>query len=248
MCLNKQTKENWLFLNDGDHSPTMNMAIDELLLQEVDRLKTPLLRIYGWDRPSVSIGYIQKYSAAPEKGYFIVRRPTGGGVVFHDIDQTYTVIVPSGHWIEKLNRLESYHIFHRVVIKTLAEMGINSSLVEFETESVDRATMSCFKTPTRYDVVIKNTDKLKSGKVAGAAQRRTKYGILHQGSIVIPEINKKQKELIENFLLSFKNEFNISYVNYILPDNILEAAEHLAYKKYETEEWNMFRKLPKKDS
>ena len=56
---------------------------------------------YGWDRKSASIGYIQKFSAVEDQSYTVVRRPTGGGVVFHDVDLTYTVAVPKGHYIEK---------------------------------------------------------------------------------------------------------------------------------------------------
>ena len=233
--------QKWYLWKDVDHSPKLNMAIDESLLPEIAALQKPLLRVYGWDRPAVSIGYVQKYSAVLQKGYTIVRRPTGGGVVFHDVDLTYTVIVPSGHWIEKQNRLESYHIFHRIVIKALAALNISSSLVESSTEPVDRSTMCCFTSPTRYDVVTENEGDGQS-KVAGAAQRRTKYGILHQGSIVVDDISSRRERLTKFLLSAFIKELNISFIDFKPTLEFLSSAKNLAEGKYALESWNKHRK------
>ena len=238
-----QENEKWYLWKDTDRSPMLNMAIDENLLPEISQLQKPLLRIYGWDRPAVSIGYVQKYSAAPQKGYTIVRRPTGGGVVFHDVDLTYTVIIPTGHWIEKQNRLESYHIFHRIVIKALASLNITSQLVESATEPIDRSTMCCFSSPTRYDVVSSNSDDTakKQIKVAGAAQRRTKYGILHQGSIVVENISSERKKITESLLSAFMQELNISFSSFKPSAEFFSSAAKLVEKKYATKNWNKQR-------
>ena len=240
--MHTKTDKNWYLWRDIDRNPALNMGIDETLLPEIAELKTPLLRIYGWDQPAVSIGYVQKYSAAPQEGYTIVRRPTGGGIVFHDVDLTYTVVVPTGYWIEKQNRLESYHIFHRIVIKALSSLNIKSKLVVSETKPVDRATMSCFTSPTRYDVISDN-DADKQNKVAGAAQRRTKYGILHQGSIVIEDIASKRNELIESLLSAFVQELDIDFIDFTPSDDLLSSSAKLAKSKYATEAWNKHRKI-----
>jgi lipoate-protein ligase A len=234
----------WYLWKDIDRSPMLNMAIDEVLLQEIASLQKPLLRIYGWNCPAVSIGYVQKYSAAPPEGYTIIRRPTGGGIVFHDIDLTYTIIVPFGHWIEKQNRLESYHIFHRIVIMALASLNITSSLVKSETESVDRSTMSCFTSPTRYDVVSNSSSNASQTKLAGAAQRRTKHGILHQGSIAIKDIASIQERLIKFLLSAFIQKLDISFIDFKPSDNFFSSAIKLAKSKYSTENWNKHRKTP----
>ena len=73
------TREIWHLWQDGAHEPAFNMAMDEALLQAVRRRGQPLLRFYGWATPAVTIGYVQRYSAAPG-GVAVVRRPTGGGV------------------------------------------------------------------------------------------------------------------------------------------------------------------------
>ena len=73
--------ELWDFWQDGQHSPAFNMAADEVLLETACSRGRPLLRFYEWDRKAVSLGYVQSLSAAPA-GYAVVRRPTGGGVVY----------------------------------------------------------------------------------------------------------------------------------------------------------------------
>jgi lipoate-protein ligase A len=235
---NKKQSDKWLLILDSAYSPYMNMAIDELLLEKSCLVNMPILRFYSWDRPSVSIGYIQKYSAAPENGYSIVRRPTGGGVVFHDIDLTYTIEIPKGHRIEKLDRVESYHVFHRAIIKSLYELGINSSLVNYETIQKDRMTMQCFVAPTKYDIVL---DDKFSSKAAGAAQRRTKYGILHQGSIVLENIKSYSKKLTDCMIESIERDFNVQFETYSHEQEFLNKAKLLSKDKYESETWNKIR-------
>ena len=99
--------EPWDVWIDGAHDPALNMAADEALLLSAPWRGRPLLRFYEWDRPAVSIGYVQTIAAAPE-GYAAVRRPTGGGVVYHDFDFTYTVMFPAGHWLCDVDRVASY--------------------------------------------------------------------------------------------------------------------------------------------
>ena len=230
--------EKWFLVLDNAYSPYMNMAIDELLLERSYSIKTPIVRFYSWDRPSVSIGYIQKYSAAPQEGYSVVRRPTGGGVVFHDIDLTYTIEIPKGHEIEKFDRVESYHVFHRAVIKALYELGINSSLVNYETKQKDRMTMQCFSAPTKYDIIL---DDEFSSKAAGAAQRRTKYGILHQGSIVLENIKNHSKKLTQYVINFLETELNVKFESYSYDEDFLQKAELLSKEKYESDTWNKMR-------
>jgi len=228
-------KETWLLWQDCSHSPYENMAIDELLLLEASTLGAPLIRIYDWDRPSVSIGYVQKYEAAPQQGYVIVRRPTGGGIVFHDSDLTYTAVIPIDHSICALDRMESYHVFHRAVLRTLVIFGRRGQLSPDECGPVDRATMQCFTTPTRYDVVCDNA------KYAGAAQRRSREGILHQGSIALKAADGDKSALVEQLVKSLREEFKIDFTSYFPTAELLAGARTLAEEKYSRPEWNVTR-------
>lgn len=231
-------KQEWLLWQDIDRSPWLNMSIDELLLEECGNCGLPLLRIYGWDRKSVSIGYVQDYNAAPQEGYAIVRRPTGGGVVFHDVDLTYTVVIPQSHPICAMNRIESYHVLHRAVKLALDSFGHNAVLAASESGPVDRATMQCFTTPTRYDVLCEDR------KFAGSAQRRTRNGILHQGSISADASGGNHEILAAELIKAFEKELDIRFTEYKLNRDLLEKAGKLAEDKYATDEWNRFKRVP----
>ena len=233
MTANKE----WLLWLDISRDPYMNMSIDELLLLHIAEFGAPVVRIYGWDRKSVSIGYVQDYEAAPREGYAIVRRMTGGGVVFHDKDLTYTVVIPAGHPICALDRVESYHVFHRAVKAALAGFGLEAELSTSEGGAVDRATMQCFVTPTRYDVLCGGR------KYAGAAQRRTHDGILHQGSIDLKASGGDSVILTEKLVKALEKQFEIGFIEFKVSKVFLHDAETLAGIKYSTEQWNRFKKI-----
>ena len=228
----------WLLWLDINRDPYMNMSIDELLLLRIAGFGTPVVRIYGWDRKSVSIGYVQDYEATPREGYVIVRRMTGGGVVFHDKDLTYTVAIPGGHPICALDRIESYHVFHRAVKEALAGFGLQAELSAAECGAVDRATMQCFVTPTRYDVLCGGQ------KYAGAAQRRTRDGILHQGSIDLKASGGNSAILTEKLIKAFEKQFEIGFIEFNVSREFLHDAEILSGIKYSTEQWNRFKEIP----
>ena len=226
--------EKWHVWRDGGRPPPVNMAVDELLLERSEFLQGRiLLRIYGWDRPSISIGYSQKYCAvSAERGYAIVRRPTGGGIVYHDRDITYTVVVPAMHPIESLDRIESYHVFHRAVLRAMSAFGKKGKLADSAVHVADRATMKCFVTPTKYDVICENH------KMAGSAQRRTKKGILHQGSISLEVSGGDKGRLSEELIKGFAAEFNVEFENFTVPEVFASEAEKLSSAKFATDEWN----------
>ena len=231
------SQKQWQLYIDTAHDPFYNMAMDEILLQNAKTINSPLIRIYDWDRPSVSIGYVQRYDAAPYDKYTVVRRPTGGGIVYHDNDLTYTAVVPADDPICKLSRIDSYHVFHEAILKTLGEFGIAGSLSPDECAPVDRATMRCFTTPTRYDVVADGR------KYAGAAQRRTKDGILHQGSIDLTLLECDKKLLVKKLLAAFEKQFNMNFIDFKPDSALLEKAAELAEKKYALENWNKHKKF-----
>lgn len=234
-------KSQWYLWMDGDASPFLNMAVDELLLPEMASAGIPLLRIYGWDRPSISIGYVQDYNAAGGGGYAVVRRPTGGGVVFHDRDLTYTVVIPPEHQVCSLDRVESYHVFHRAVLRAMRCFGVAGELAPDQATAVDRATMRCFSTPTRYDVIGDGR------KYAGAAQRRGRDGILHQGSISLELSGGDRAALSEALVAAMAEEFGISFEKFVPGDTLLKKAGELAAEKYATTAWNVDRTWRKGD-
>ena len=150
------------------------MALDEVLLRCVQE---PWLRCYTWSEPSVSIGFSQDYErlAGQLPPFPVVRRWTGGGVVVHDHDWTYTLIVPRGHPFCELRPVETYRLIHEALIAALEDAGITGG--ELQPVSTSEGRGVCFVEPAQFDVV-RGADKL-----AGAAQRRSRSGFLHQGSV-----------------------------------------------------------------
>ena len=228
-------KEQWLYWQDGTHDPYFNMAVDEILLANSALLDGKVLvRVYRWDRPSVSFGSSQICPQELADKYTLVRRPTGGGVVYHDVDLTYTVVVPPGHSILQLDRMESYKVFHEALLIKMTEDGVAAVLEDHGTDHVDRATMQCFVSPSRFDLVAPS-----GSKYAGAAQRRTRMGILHQGSILLEAAGGSWDKLHAELLESLKIKFDVEYQPWLPPQELIDEATRLGVEKYSTEKWNI---------
>ena len=218
----------WL---DGSHGPYLNMAMDEQLLEHMDSIRCVVLRFYEWNIPSASFGYSQKPRAVTRTGLTLVRRPTGGGVVYHDVDLTYTLVIPAGHPICELNRMDSYKVIHEPIMKAILDLGKGAHLAPDLGVKHDRATLQCFVSPSPNDVLAADNTKL-----AGAAQRRTRKGILHQGSVSLKAGDH------DRILDAIKNElqksFHFDYELFTPDAAFLAAAEALAVSKYSTADWN----------
>lgn len=153
----------------------LNMGFDEAMLEAA---REPWLRVYHWREPSISIGFSQPLGVIPEtrRHWPTVRRWTGGGVVEHDGDWTYTLAVPAGHPLCDQRAVETYRWIHEGMIAALSLAGIGGCLLQ--AESVSDGMGVCFEEPAIFDVVYDGK------KIAGAAQRRSaRSGFLHQGTI-----------------------------------------------------------------
>ncbi len=153
-----------------------NMAVDQWLIENVG--ETPVLRIYRWEGDWVSLGYFQ--SLAEARKLFgdtpnYVRRWTGGGIVDHRTDSTYTLAIPRGEELATTRGSESYCAIHRQIAQCLGEGGIACQLTEVDSPNDSAA---CFENPVAFDLLDGD-----GAKLAGAGQRRTRWGILHQGSV-----------------------------------------------------------------
>lgn len=225
--------ETWDLWEDSAHDPAFNMAADELLLESAPERGRPLLRFYSWDCPAVSIGYVQKLSAAPA-GFAVVRRPTGGGVVYHDCDFTYTAVFPEGHWLTQLDRIGSYDWLNRAVQSALDSLSIHATLSnDAIPHTVDRQTMVCFTNPTKYDVLLDGT------KIAGSAQRRTTSGILHQGSLHFKGPLPFPKPTIARAMTeAFISLMAVSFVPFLPDATLMNRFLERRDSKFATPEWN----------
>ncbi len=216
----------WRLLTHGAGSPAQNMAVDEALLRNVT---APVLRLYEWSVPAVSLGYFQPAALAGERPF--VRRYTGGGLVDHAHDVTYTIVLPRSHpWME-MSAPESYCHIHRGVQAALKACGIASELTP-AAHAVE--SDACFAKPVKFDIVA------PTGKLSGAAQRRTREGLLHQGSILLPD-PARNTGLRAGFAKAFTAHLELPVEPSELTAEEVARAEELERERYATEAWNRAR-------
>src|SRR5262245_19776802 len=172
--------ESWLLFEDGARPAAENMAVDEALLGMI----LPVLRFYSWSEPAASFGYFQRYRDVETMTRLrpLVRRPTGGGWVPHDKDWTYSFILPQDSKWYQLKAVESYRQVHEWIQAGLTRIGLSTELARQSNVSV---AGQCFAGAEQFDVLW------NARKIAGAAQRRTKTGLLIQGSIQPPVPNRR---------------------------------------------------------
>lgn len=140
-----------------------NMAVDECLLYRYGAAGDTVLRIYGWSRPCITIGYFQgareevNLERCGHSGADVVRRITGGGAVFHDMEVTYSLV--AGRFPSDI--MASYRDICDMVISGLGRMGLDASFSPLN------------------DVTVKGK------KVCGNAQTRKGGALLQHGTILL---------------------------------------------------------------
>lgn len=166
-----------------------NMALDFLLLQRYPG-EAPVARFrhYEWRTAAFTFGYSQKLefvrsTLPPGERFDLCRRPTGGGVVDHREDWTYALVVPRGHRLEEVRAAESYRLVHEALASALMSLGQPVAVKPSCEPPLDGSCAPgpgvCFQRAELFDVINPGT----GAKVAGAAQKRNKHGLLFQGSI-----------------------------------------------------------------
>jgi lipoate-protein ligase A len=178
----------WRLLDTGYATGAENMAIDEAIMRAHGRGEVPpTLRFYGWEPAAVSIGYFQSMAgeidleAVKAGGYGYVRRPTGGRMIFHHIELTYSVtireeLLPGGV-------IETYRELSKGLLEGLEVLGANPELSggERDPRRLDPGGnhTACFDSPSAYELTVQGK------KVAGSAQTRKDGVIMQHGSIML---------------------------------------------------------------
>ena len=211
-----------LHLDCTPHSGAWNMAVDQAWLESAE---APVLRVYEWDQPTVTIGYAQNLAKLGETlpSWPLMRRWTGGGVVLHENDETYSVIVPAGHAWAETRPLDSYRLIHSALADGLNAAGMTGCRLAGPEDLIENPF--CFVAPALHDVVR------GSVKIAGAGQRRGKLGLLHQGSV-------QQVTVPQHFWRGWSANLakEITLVEE-LPPAIAQRAQELMVKRYSLSIW-----------
>lgn len=234
-----------------------NMAQDELMLDRVSQGDVPVLRIYCWSPPAVSIGYFQRLreevdeATCQDKGVDIVRRMTGGGAVYHKTEATYSIIAPQKMMPHDI--LKSYEKINQGVIEALSLLGIESGFRPLN------------------DIVV--GDK----KISGNAQTRRRGCILQHGTILLAvdpkemftilkvdseKLRDKAIKNVQQYLTSVKDELgyeasyeqmaeklkegfskalDLDFFEEQLTAEEAESARRISEDKFKTRKWNYRR-------
>ena len=143
----------WLVWHSGSGEPAFNMALDEALLEAAPRIARPVLRFYGWAVPAATFGYFQRYAEVERLTTLrpLIRRPTGGGVVPHAGDWTYSLVFPPGHPWYDLRARASYERLHRWLEAAFRELGLDTALAA---PGAAGPPTHCFQRAEAFDVVL----------------------------------------------------------------------------------------------
>ncbi|MEX0789196.1 MAG: hypothetical protein WD178_00305 [Actinomycetota bacterium] len=178
------------------------MRFDEAVLDEAVRVqrRRPVLRLYRWSGPALSIGAHQRLSGeliarCADRGVEVVRRPTGGTAVLHGDDLTYSVVAPAG----RRSVLEAYSWVAEGLIAGLARLGIAAQVggrgpgfpPKGPAEALG-AHAACFAATVGADL------KVGEAKICGSAQVRRSGFLLQHGSIPLADVRPLTRDLLRH--------------------------------------------------
>ena len=176
----------WRLIVDAPAGGAWNMAVDEALAEAVDvGAAPPVLRLYRWAPPCLSLGFAQPYDAADAAfcaahAIDVVRRPTGGRAVLHHLELTYSVCAPLGRAPFSRDLQAAYRAICRALVAGLQRLGVAAELSGAPESGMIKPTQAipCFIGPAAGEVVVGDR------KLVGSAMRRTGEAILQHGSIL----------------------------------------------------------------
>ncbi|MHB8519688.1 MAG: lipoate--protein ligase family protein [Limisphaerales bacterium] len=223
----------WQLWQSGPSPAADNMAYDDALLTALPRVGKTVLRFYGWSEPAATFGYSQPYAVVAGLTPLrpLIRRPTGGGLVTHDADWTYSLFFPPNDPWYAVPATTSYQRLHEWIRAAFARLGVEATL---STTSRKGSAAQCFVGAERFDLLRRDR------KMAGAAQRRTRAGLLIQGSVQPPPQTAKadwQKAMCDEAFFTL----GVDWEPFEADTGLRELALALARDKYSSPAYNQRR-------
>jgi len=199
----------WRFIKTGKSDPYFNMALDELLFRQFQESKVPIFRIYGWSRPGLTLGFFQDPSEVlnveqcRQRGVAFIRRITGGGVVLHENEITYSIVC-SRSGLRLSNIKESIRILCSFIMTFYRRLGLHPFFyIDKYGASPKRRSSFCFASCEDFDILIDNK------RIGGNAQRRKRDIVFQHGSV------------------PFSLDFNL--VRALIKENVKEVSGSIAF-------------------
>ena len=220
-----------------------NMATDMWLLQNVSHWKGPIFRRYGWSVPQVTFGYGQKAAWVEQETNLpvksLTRRPTGGGIVRHGRDLTYCLVVPRGSKGAEMAPMDFYAQVHRRWGDALTEQDIANCLMPCPQKTKGGIPGDCFNEPVGRDLM----NEPGTQKLGGAAMKRTRQGVLLQGTLDLSAWPALDHRKIENrFVELIASDLDEEAIVQEWSGN-LEGERKELVEIYSSLSWNRDRKV-----
>ena len=168
--------------DDGPRPGAVNMQRDAALLAAQGPGDPPVLRLYRWSPPAVSLGHHQRVgafdaAAIAARGYGLVRRPTGGRAILHADELTYAVVGASPCPLFGASLHETYATINRALLRFLTELGLRPDVSAGESRAQARGLV-CFNSAGQHELTVAGR------KLVGSAQRRVEGAFLQHGSLL----------------------------------------------------------------
>ncbi len=222
---------------DPPRSATLNMGVDEMLMESQESHENfPTIRFYSWEQPAYSIGYFQNIKDIKKRFDLeraeipVVRRITGGGLVPHGIDITFSITAKSDYPFFKGEVKDSYLKVNEAVRTGLQAILPKIDYANCKDIPPKRAGSDriCFEAPSCYDLL------LNGKKITGSSQRRKNNSILHQSSVFL---DVEKKEITARIIKGFKEKWEVDFFEEPLSDEELETCKKKEAERYNSEEW-----------
>lgn len=263
----------WRLVDTGALDASSNMAVDEALLATFDPATSlPVLRLYGWNPPALSMGRYQDCSSlnlslCEAEGVPLVRRMTGGGVIYHAEELTYSIVCAPKHLGEGGGVKEGFRALCGFLLKAYRQMGLDPAFAADRNPDGARLgarTPFCFAGKEECDIVVGGL------KLGGNAQRRSRGLILQHGSIPLESrvfqglrfladpqpgavgatslaelgVSLPPDRLKELLNASFEEALVARLLPAALTEDEIGRAAELKEKKYGCARWNLEGTLP----
>jgi lipoate-protein ligase A len=172
----------WHLLRSGAADGVTNMATDAALMAHARRTRAATLRLYTWDRPTLSLGRHERArglfdpARIAASGVGVVRRPTGGRALLHHRELTYSVTAPDTVLLG-----DSYRAINTLLLDALGRLGVAARPAAPAGRPLRPEGAACFAEPAAGELVVHDA------KLVGSAQLREDGALLQHGSILIAD-------------------------------------------------------------
>src|SRR5262245_56298646 len=256
----------WRLLIQRDLPGYRQMAIDEAIFLSAENAAQPVLRLYTWELPTLSLGYFQDYKTVVcepfcvHNNIHVVRRFTGGRAVLHHLEMTYAIAAPLDRGVFKDCYLqETYQLIARALDSALQNLGVTRAAISFQSDQRPQLRKAqCFVSVSQFELA--ENEK----KIISSAQKRSRNAFLQHGSILFdfdsklqhgcvnnsdPEIERKIaplktvlgrvpefSEAQQGIIKAFEQVLNVKFDESNLEQGELEIARELE-SKYRSADW-----------